>query len=206
LNPPPPGSYRLRQIRKAPAHEHYQSPVISKAPANPSLPRLRQSRCERVTNEIPARARISFLIFFSRLHGPIGYKLEHTLEVIRTGPDLPPETLRLLLACPDSEKFVVLGESVPPPRFVVRAISHAKAQARVRAVAKMQGNVCPRLFSCRPPYFGSRYSRNSFYSRWYFSSLPFASCLRCLVMTTTWFARPTPLQAITIRRRATAAG
>ena len=51
---------------------------------------------------------------------------------------------------PDSEKFVVLGESVPPPCFVVRASSHAEAQARVRAMAKMQGNDCPRLFSCRP--------------------------------------------------------
>lgn len=51
---------------------------------------------------------------------------------------------------PDSEKFVVLGESAPPPCFVVRASSHAEAQARVRAMAKMQGNDCPRLFSCRP--------------------------------------------------------
>jgi len=51
---------------------------------------------------------------------------------------------------PDSEKFIVLGESVPPLCFVVRAISHAEAQARVRTVTRMQGNDCPRLFSCRP--------------------------------------------------------
>jgi hypothetical protein len=51
---------------------------------------------------------------------------------------------------PDSEKFVVVGQSVPPPYFVVRASSHAEAQARVRAVARMQDIDCPRLFSCRP--------------------------------------------------------